>query len=138
MFTAGPAQTKVYGLDRAAEAFGRQRSSPAIDSAASPGPAERGSLLGSAWHPTLGKMSPRAKVSRSSSATAKVSVTIDQDALAWIAKLAKRQRKTLSSTVTEAIQSYRRDQARARVLVHLGEAGALTDEARARIDAEWD
>jgi hypothetical protein len=77
------------------------------------------------------KAAPR----RQAKGTEKVSVTIEKSALRWLTKAAKRDATTVSAKMTEAITRMRRDEARDRLIAYLGVE--LTDEDRARIDAEW-
>jgi macrodomain Ter protein organizer (MatP/YcbG family) len=77
------------------------------------------------------------ETARRQTSTRKVSVSIEEGALEWLKEEAQREKATLSSKMTEAIENLRRDQARDRVIAYLGDAATLTDEDRARIEAEW-
>lgn len=69
--------------------------------------------------------------------TAKISVTIDRDALKWLKLRAKRlHRGNLSAVVAEATENLRRAEALDRLLDRLG-APALDDAELAAFRAEW-
>jgi post-segregation antitoxin (ccd killing protein) len=84
----------------------------------------------------LGRQAPPARLRRTVPTT-KVSVSIETEVHDWLVRKVKAEKTTLSALVTDAIKNLARDEARDRVLEHLGEAAAVTPAERRRIEAEW-
>lgn len=68
--------------------------------------------------------------------TAKVSMTLDGDALAWARDRAQERQMSLSSVVSEALERMRQHEARLGLLEQLGTAD-ITDEDLQALYAEW-
>jgi hypothetical protein len=70
--------------------------------------------------------------------TEKISISVDHDDLAILRKRAKRLHGgNLSAVIADAARLIEEEEGRQALLDWLGDAARLTDEDRARIDAEW-
>ena len=67
----------------------------------------------------------------------KISVSLPDGDLAWAQQTARRRRTTVSALLAALVSAERRRDAGRCVLVHLGEAAAMTEVQAAEIDREW-
>ena len=70
-------------------------------------------------------------------AVKKISVSMDAEELAWLRRIAREQRKSVSSLLAEATRLMRQLSARREVLLHLGKAAELSPKRAREIDREW-
>jgi hypothetical protein len=83
------------------------------------------------------KLDRRRAVPKRNSSRAKVSVALAKVDLAWAEAEAKKRNTTLSAVFGAALQAARRDAAWERCFAAVGGVDDLTDEDRARVDAEF-
>lgn len=67
----------------------------------------------------------------------KISVSLPEDELVWAQRTARRRKTTVSALLAYLVREERRRAAARRVLVHLGDAAAMTEEQAAEIEREW-
>lgn len=92
----------------------------------------------SAARPKLPRNGDRRRaVPKSNPSRAKVSVALAKVDLAWAEAEAKKRNTTLSAVFGAALQAARRDAAWDRCFAAMGGVDDITDEDRARVDAEF-
>jgi hypothetical protein len=70
-------------------------------------------------------------------AVKKISVSMDAEELAWLRRVAREQKKTVSGLLAEATRLMRQLRARREVIEYLGGEERLTPRRAKEIDREW-
>jgi predicted nucleic acid-binding protein len=69
-------------------------------------------------------------------AAEKISVSLGQEDLAWARRTARRETKSLSAVIAEALRRQRQAEARSRLLSDLG-TDDISEEDREQLRAQW-